>query len=166
MRPGLHAGRVVVLLAIVLLLGTPSEAYYHYIHFGGRTGPFTPIREAFDLTALPNKTVTFLVADSGPTNYAPNDSLGSVLSQVKQAAAAWNSVASSDLRVAFGGLESQGQNNNTPDGDVVFQDLPPGLLGMGTPVMYTAATTLNGPNGPFLPISRGLVILTNNTNNA
>jgi len=166
MRPGQHAGRVVMLLAIVLLLGTPSEAYYHYIHFVGRTGPFTPIREAFDLTALPNKTVTFLVADSGPTNYAPNDSMGSVLSQVKQAAAAWNSIASSDLRVAFGGLESQGQNNNTPDGDVVFQDLPPGLLGMGTPVMYTAATTLNGPNGPFLPISRGLVILTNNTNNA
>jgi hypothetical protein len=78
------------------------------------------------------RTVTFFVSDQGPTVYAPNDSFGSLLGQVKQAVATWD-LSTSDLRVAFGGLETQGQRSNSPGGDVVFQELPPGLLGMGAP---------------------------------
>ncbi|HUI58146.1 MAG TPA: matrixin family metalloprotease [Bryobacteraceae bacterium] len=147
-----------------LLLVTPSQAYYHYVHF--LTGaPYTPVPEAFDLTALPNRTISFFVSDSGAATYGPNDSYGSILSQVKQAAAVWNSVASSALRVHFGGLEAYSATpaSNTPAGDVVFQELPPGLLGLGTPEMPVSATVQTGPNGQFFPISRGLVILTNTT---
>jgi uncharacterized protein (TIGR03437 family) len=150
--------------AAVLLLTLPSNAYYHYIHYLTGSAPFIPVPEAFDLTALPDKTVTFFVSDAGLNSYGPNDSFGSVLSQVKSAAAVWNSVASSDLRVAFGGLETYNANqvSATPGGDVVFEDLAPGILGFGAPTVVSS-TVQTGQNGQFFPISRGLVILTNNT---
>jgi uncharacterized protein (TIGR03437 family) len=146
-------GRVAVVAATVALMGTPAEAYYHYIHYF-QNAPYTPVREKFDLTALPNKTVTFFVTDSGPAVLAPNDNLGSILGEVKTALAAWNSVGSSDLRVAFGGTETAGQNSNTPGGNVVFIDLPPGLLGLGAPTVMVGTTT----------ILAGTVMLSNNTN--
>jgi uncharacterized protein (TIGR03437 family) len=138
--------------AIVLALGTPAQAYYHYVHYlsGGRTGPFTIQQEKFNIPA--GGTVSFFVSDDGPAVYAPGDSFGSLLGQVKQALAAWDSVSSPNLHVRFGGLESDGQISTAPGGDVVFQDLPPGLYGMGGPIS-------NGTT-----IVRGTVILANNTN--
>jgi uncharacterized protein (TIGR03437 family) len=155
--------RSLAVAAAVFLLVAPSQAYYHYVHFLTGKAPYTPVPEAFDLTKLQNNTITFFVSSDGPSTYGPNDSWGSVLSEVKQAAAAWNSVASSDLRVTFGGVEtySTTPTSTTPAGDVVFSELPPGLLGLGTPVLPQNATV--APNGKFFPISRGLVILTNNT---
>ena len=150
----------------------PSQAYYHYVHYASRTGPFAPIYEKFDLTTA-DKTVTFFVSDQGPSVYAANDSFGSVLSQVKQAAAAWNSVTTSDLRVAFGGLESYSANptttspggpllaSSTPGGDVIFLDLP-GVVGLGAPT--TSQTPVQAANGStFFPILRGTVMLSRDT---
>jgi hypothetical protein len=150
---------------MAVFVGVPAHAYYHYVYFQSRTAPFNPIRAQFNLAALPNNTVAFYVSDSGPSIYYPNDSFASVLGEIKQALAVWNSVSSSNLRLAFGGLESQSQApQNTPGADVVFDDLP-GLLGMGTPNLPVTPTVLNGPNGPFVAISRSTVILTNNTAN-
>ena len=167
-------GRLLAIAAVAVLLGTPSEAYYHYIHFSSRTAPFNPIYEKFDLNALTNKTVSFFVSDQSPATYGPNDSFGSVLSQVKQALATWNDVSTSDLRLAFGGLESYTPaptttapgnsvpSSTTPGGDVIFVDLPPGIIGMGAPT--TSQTLANGPNGTtFFPILRGLVMLSRDT---
>jgi uncharacterized protein (TIGR03437 family) len=141
-------------LALAALLATPASAYYHYVHYTTRTGPFTTVlQEKFNLSQLPNSTLTFFVSDQGPAVYAAGDSFGSLLGQVKQAVAAWDSIATSNLRLAFGGLEVAGQNSNAPGGDVVFTDLPPGLLGSGGPV--SVGTT----------ITRGQVLLANNTNN-
>jgi uncharacterized protein (TIGR03437 family) len=150
--------------AAVLALGIPAEAYYHYVHYLTRSAPYTAIPQAYDLNALPNKTVTFMVVDSGPASYGANDTFGSVLSQIKQAAASWNAVPNSDLRVAFGGLESSSQvaTSRTPGADVTFQDLP-GLLGMGGVTVAVNAAVSTGQNGQFIPILRGQVILTNNT---
>ncbi len=150
---------LVLIGAAAFLAGTPAEAYYQYVHYLTRGAPYTPVFEKFDLTVLPNKTVTFLVADTGPATFAANDSFASVLSQIKEAAAAWNSVDSSDLRVVFGGLETPGQASNTPGGDVVFTDLPPGLLGLGG--VTPAAAPVNGPNGQFFPVVRSTIMLTN-----
>ena len=110
---------------------------------------FTPQQEKFRIAA--GGTVSFFVSDQGPAVYAPGDSFGSLLGQVKQALAAWDSVSSPNLHVAFGGLETARQPSNTPGGDVVFQDLPPGLYGMGAP--SSIGTT----------ITHGIVILSNNT---
>jgi len=143
----------VVLLA-AFLTTTPAAAYYHYVHFN-RNALGSPIQEKFDLNALgPSKTVTFFVNDQGPNVLAPGDSFGSILGEVKQALAAWDSIGTSDLRVAFGGLETTGQTSNTPGSDVIFQDLPPGLLGQGAPTVAVGTTA----------ILRGTVILSNNTN--
>jgi uncharacterized protein (TIGR03437 family) len=140
------------LLMAAFLTTTPAAGYYHYVHFN-RNALGTPIQEKFDLNALgPLKTVTFFVNDQGPAVLAPGDSFGSILGEVKQALAAWDSISSSDLRVAFGGLETTGQTSNAPGGDVIFQDLPPGLLGLGAPT--SSGTT----------ILRGTLILSNNTN--
>jgi uncharacterized protein (TIGR03437 family) len=153
MRDTVRIGRAAVVAIAAALMGTPAQAYYHYVHYF-RNAPYTPVQEKFDLTALPNKTVAFFVSDSGPSVYAPNDSLGSILGEVKTALAAWNSVDSSDLRVAFGGTETAGQNSNTPGGNVLFIDLPPGLLGQGAPTVTVGTTTIIG----------GQVLLSNNTN--
>ena len=152
-------GRTLAVALAVFLLVTPSRAYYQYIHYAGRSAPFTPIYEKYDLssggpTMVPNKTVAFFVSDQTPTVYGSNDSMASILSQVKQAAAQWNAVSSSDLRVVFGGLESASQQlSNTPGGDVVFTELPPGLLGLGgtTP----SPVQVNG----FYPILHSTVML-------
>jgi uncharacterized protein (TIGR03437 family) len=145
--------RVAAIAVAVALMGMPAEAYYHYVHYF-QNAPFTPVQEKFNLAALPNNTVTFFVSDSGPAVLAPNDNLGSILGEVKNALAAWNSVDSSALRVAFGGTETVGQNSSTPGGNVVFIDLPPGLLGQGAPTVAVGTTT----------IVAGTVLLSNNTN--
>ncbi len=156
-------GRIFWIAAAAALLGIPAQAYYHYVYFQSRNAPFQPIRAQFNLAALPNNTVNFFVSDTGPATYYPNDSFGSVLGEVKQALAVWNGVSGSNLRLAFGGLESASQPpSNSPGADVVFEDLP-GLLGMATPNLPVNPAILNGPNGPFVPITRSTVILTNNT---
>jgi uncharacterized protein (TIGR03437 family) len=153
--------RLLAIAAAAFAATLPVQAYYHYIHYSSRTGPFTPIYEKFDLNALPNKTVTFFVSDQSPTAYAPNDSFGSVLSQVKQAVAMWNAVPSSDLRVVFGGLENSNQLTipTTPGGDVTFIDLPPGIIGLGAPITFTQMAP-----GGFFPIQHSTVMLSRDTN--
>ncbi|MBS1857021.1 MAG: IPT/TIG domain-containing protein [Acidobacteria bacterium] len=121
--------RLYAVTAALAALAVPAQAYFHYVHYTSRNAPFVAQYERYAV-----KTVTFLVSDQGPANYAPNDTFGSLLSQVKQALAAWDSVSTSDLRLVFGGLEASGQASNTPGGDIVFASLPPGLLGLGAPV--------------------------------
>lgn len=156
--------------ASVLVVAASSPAAYHYIHYPNRSN-FTPVYEKFNLAALPNNTVTFYVADQAPNVY-PNNEFGSVLSQIKQAAAAWNSVAISELRVAFGGIQSYTENPTaarpgsglpgaaTPGGDILFVDTP-GVLGLSAPTIST--TMAQGPAGPFFPIVRGLVMISRDT---
>src|SRR5689334_17069265 len=96
-----------ITLPAALLVSTlaPCSAYYHYLQYQNAAAPYSPIAAKFDLRALPNKTVTFFVSDSGPASYSSNDSFPSVLAVVRQATEVWNSVSTSDLRVQFGGLQ-------------------------------------------------------------
>jgi uncharacterized protein (TIGR03437 family) len=142
------------------LLALPASAYYHYVHFSSRTGPYTEIPEKFDLNALPSKTVTFFVTGADSIIYAGTDSFNSVLSQLRQAAAAWDSVSTSDLRVAFGGLAAPGAGA-TPAAEIVFQDMPPGILGLTTTGAIGAAPVTNA-NGTFVPLTRPVVALSRN----
>ena len=139
--------RLQILTITAAAFVAPAEAYYHYVHYASANGPFNPQYEKYN-----QKSVTFMVSDQGPAVFAPNDTFGSLVGQVKQALAAWDSVSTSDLRVIFGGLEAKNQPSNTPGGDVVFDDLPPGLLGLGAPLV-------NGTT-----IVRSTVTLANNTN--
>ncbi len=157
----------------ILAAAAIAQAAYHYVHYPTNSN-FSPIYEKFNLAALSNNTITFCVEDQGPAVYAPNDTFGSVLAQIREALAAWNAVSITDLRMAYGGLESYTANptiaatgsgipgSNTPGADIIFVDTP-GLLGMGAPTTSTVQT--QGPNGPFYPIMRGLVMLSRDTSN-
>ena len=145
------------LLAIAIVCAAQAGAYYHYIHYQSRNAPYTPIQEKFDLNALPNKTVALFVSDSGPSSLLPNDSFASVLSQVRQAAVAWNSVDSSDLRVSFGGLIQGNSAPNSPGVQVVFGELAPGVLALTVPI--ASGSPSFGPSGPFFPLQRSIITM-------
>jgi len=146
--------------AVVLALAAatvPADAYYHFVHYVN--GAAVP--EKYDLTQLPNQTVTFFVSETGPTTYNSTDTFNSVLSQIRQATTVWNGVSASAIRVAFGGLENGSTPQNTPGADVVFEDLPPGLYGYGGPTStLSPVTPANG--APFIPVVRSTVHLNRN----
>ena len=147
-------GKFAFSLAGLALAISPVSAYYHYVHYNA-SGQV--IFEKFDLSALPNQTVSYFVTTSGPTIYPQNDSFSSVLSQVNQAISTWNSVGTSSIRLAFGGLFSPSTPlSSTPGGQVEFVQLPPGYYGMGGPMTSTAIA----PNAQFVPILRSMVYLT------
>jgi uncharacterized protein (TIGR03437 family) len=153
-----HRAPSIAILAAAAVLGPASApAYYHFItYLKSGNAP-----QKFDLTALPNKTVAFFVSESGPVAYTPPDTFNSVLSQVEQATAVWNGVSSSDLRIVFGGLENGSTPQNTPGGDVSFEDLPPGVEGFGGPT--TLANPITAADGSqFYPIVRSVVHLSLN----
>jgi len=133
--------------AAALVLGwalsvSSAGAYYHFVHYTSKTAPYNPVPEKFDLTALPNNTVSVFVSTTGPQKLTQIDGLPSILTQIKQAALAWNSVASSDIRVAFGGLFVDGTAESTPSAEVVFDDeIPPGLLAYTVPVAASTMVT-------------------------
>jgi uncharacterized protein (TIGR03437 family) len=148
--------QIVVLAA---LAAANAHGYYFWTHYRLNNAPYNPAPEKYDLNSLPNKTVTFYVTDSGPAIYGANDSFASVLSQIRQAAAAWNSVGTSDLRVAFGGVFSNGTPQSTPGGQVIFEQLPPGILGLGG-VSARSDQAVTTAAGTFYPIVTSLMHLT------
>ncbi len=140
-----------------LLLTSAASGYYHYIHFGTRSGPYAPVPEKFDLGALRNKTVYYFISDQGPSQLAPGDSLAGLVSQIRLAAKTWDSVASSDLRIAFGGFEAPATAQNAPGIDVTFDDnIPPGLAALGG-VTSIASPAISGSGAMFVPITRSVV---------
>lgn len=155
------AKRIAIGAALWTAMASTAGAYYHFLHYTSRRSPYATAPEKFDLSALPNKTVTFFVSDAGPNQYIQNDSFPSVLSQIRQAAQAWNAVDSSDLRVAFGGLHAASTAQSTPGGDVVFDDeIPPGLVAFSTHTVSSDA--IAGPSGAFFPIGNAIVHLNRN----
>jgi hypothetical protein len=149
------AARAVIVSAIAFAV--PAPAYYHFIHYlASGNAP-----EKFDLTALPNQTVAFFVSESGPTVYSQTDTFNSVLGQIQQATLVWNGVATSAIRVSFGGLEGATTTQNTPGGDVLFEELPPGVEGFGGPT--SLATPVKAADGSqFFPIVRSALYLNQN----
>lgn len=142
---------------MILALAAGAQAYYHFVHFVSRQGPFTPIPEKFDLDALLNKTVFFIVSETGPAAVASGDSIEAIGSQLRLAAKAWNDVATSGLRLAFGGFAQPGAFQSSPVIEVVFDEVPPGLVAAGG--VTARGTVVTGPDGMFVPIQRSTVIM-------
>ena len=153
--------RTCALLAGVLVAAvTPSAAYYHYVHYLNSAPPYQVIFEKFDLTALPDNTVTFFVSTSGPASYTANDSFPSVLEQIRNATQVWNSVSSSGLRVAFGGLQTAGTPQNAPAGEIAFvDDLPPGVLALAGHSVSTNPPVTAPDGTQFVPITESFIHL-------
>jgi hypothetical protein len=145
--------------AVAALASAASFGYYHFLHYTVTNGRFLPIPERFQLSTLPDNTLTYHIAENGPTVYATTDEFALVVSQIRAAAKVWNDVETSALRLRFGGLTQQGANDNaaTPSIDVVFEDLPPGVNGYGGPTVRR--DIVNTERGAIVPIQRSVVVL-------
>jgi len=143
-------------LAALILTSSLASGYYHFVRFSSRNAPFNPIVEKFDLSALPEKTLTYQIAENGPVVLAAGDSFPALVSQIRAAARVWSEVETSELRLRFGGLFAPGQPvPATPGVDVVFEELPPGVNGYGS-------VTVRGdliPGANFVPIQRSQIVL-------
>src|SRR5438309_4973434 len=145
--------RIISIAAILALFTSNGSAYYYFVHYGSRTGPFFPVYEKFDLNTLQNNTVYFYISEIGPSGMAPGDSFQAILSEVRQAALEWNNISSSTLRLAYGGLYTAGSGQVNSGITVDFtNDLPPGVLALGGPITYAG-----GSNGQFVPILRSTI---------
>ena len=129
-----------------------APAYYHFVHYRSQDGRFQALIEKFDPSSLVDDTVYFFVSDRSP-HLADNDSFVGLVSQVRQALSAWNSVPTSALRVAYGGISETPLPSRTPAGEIVFEELPPGVIGLGGPV------TRGETRDDFVPIVRSVVVL-------
>jgi hypothetical protein len=147
--------RVATLAALLFSLSSISSAYYYWIYFPGRTGPFQAYPAKFDLTTLTDKTVSYFISDQPPSKLVDGDNYDALVSQIRLAAETWNGVKSSDIRLRFGGFETVGATPQaTPGIDVVFDDtnLPPGLLAQTSHSFGSAGDLTKGPG--FVPILR------------
>jgi hypothetical protein len=148
------------LMIVLCVFGfaTRSSAYYYYVNFATHSAPYNPLLEMFDVTALPNNTVSFFVSDSGPSATYPGDSFQAVVSELRTAADVWNQVPTSNIRLAYGGLFVAGTTSSTPSIEVVFSDdIPPGLLAFSGPQVKNPVTS--SPNGNFVPIQLSMMML-------
>jgi hypothetical protein len=145
--------RAARLLFTALLLAGYAPAYYHFTHFSSRQAPFRPIPEKFDINALPNQTLTYFIDDASGLQLADGDSYPSLVSEIRAASGVWNDVASSSLRLTFGGFSSPGASQSAPSVDILFEEVPPGLIAMGGPTVRAAA------NSEFVPIVKSVVII-------
>jgi hypothetical protein len=147
------------LAGLAALASAASFGYYHFLHYSMVNGQYLPIPERFQLSMLPGSTLTYHIAENGPSAYATTDEFSLVVSQIRAAAKVWNDVETSALRLRFGGLTPQGANENaaTPSIDVVFEDLPPGVNGYGGPTVRR--DIVNTERGAIVPIQRSVVVL-------
>src|SRR5205085_1880428 len=89
-----------------------------------------------------------------PGKLVDGDNYDAIVSQIRLAAETWNGVATSDIRVRFGGFEAYGAAQATPGIDVVFDDnMPPGLLAQTFPSTPKDLGDLTKGPG-FVPILR------------
>jgi hypothetical protein len=149
-----------ILLALLALVcaGT-AFANYHFIHYTTSAAPYDKAPEKFDLSALPDSTLQYVISNNVPI-LAKNDSFPALVSQIRLAASTWSGVRTSALRLQFGGFSSATDMAQTSPGlDVLFGewDLAPGVVAMGGPT--TLSTMVKGENASFVPIVRSVLVL-------
>src|SRR5258708_7335357 len=141
-----------IVTALAMCAGTAS-AYYFYVHYNSRNSPFNAIVEKFDLNSLQNNTIYFYVSDTGPSATAPGDSFPAIVTEIRTAANQWNNVATSALKIQYGGLYNAASGQVNSGITVEFSnDLPPGVIAQSAPITYAGPS-----NGQFVPILRSTV---------
>ena len=139
--------RSAALVAAVLALSMGAQGHYQFVRYLSRSAPWVPVYERFDLNALQNRTVPFMISEQNPALPA-GDTFTGLVSQIRLAAKAWNDVSSSDLRLAFGGFFAPGTTHSTPVVKVVFDELPPGVLAKGGPTIKAPGSPAALPGSP------------------
>ncbi len=146
---------------LALLCACTAFANYHFIHYTTSAAPYGKAPEKFDLSALPDSTLQYVVSPNVPL-LAKGDSFPALLSQIRTAARTWSGVRTSALRLRFGGFSAPAATAQAAPGlDVLFGewDLAPGVVAMGGPTTFSAM--VQGENGSFVPIARSVLVLGN-----
>jgi hypothetical protein len=148
-------------LALPLLLSS-GWAHYHFLHYPSLS-PLVAAPEKFDLHALPNATVSLFVSNQRPWGFAEGESFASLLGQIRAAAKAWNDVPGSALRISYAGLITPDTPQSSASIQVIFDELPPGLIAMAGPVSRGDMISAEDAHGqaPFVPITTSLLVLSN-----
>ncbi|HYP13626.1 MAG TPA: carboxypeptidase regulatory-like domain-containing protein, partial [Bryobacteraceae bacterium] len=144
--------RLAALIILALTCVSASHAYYHYFRYSSRA-TWRALPEKFDLTALPGKTLTYFVRDHSQVQLISGDTHAGLLSQIQLAAQTWDKVAFSDLRLTFGGFTNPNVSSATPHMEVLFEEVPPGVVAQGGIEIRAES------NGSFVPILRSFVRL-------
>ena len=153
--------RAATVLLAILALSPVAEGYYHFLRYQNRAGQLVALPQKFDLSVLPNKTVSYFITAEQPQSMAPGESMARLTSQIRLAAKQWSEVETSELRLQFGGAVPGPQlAQTTPGIDVVFDEVPPGLLALGGPTSVVEPV----PGATFVPIQRSTIILPRNLN--
>jgi uncharacterized protein (TIGR03437 family) len=143
-------------VAALLSVATPASGYYHFLHFRQTDSGLRGVPERFDREALVDDTVYFYVSSQQRPRLQANDSFEGLVSQVRQALATWDAVPTSSLRVGFGGVLDGPLEGSTPAAEIVFDELPPGVLGFGGSKVRGEARE------DFVPILRSQVVVSDN----
>jgi hypothetical protein len=151
--------RILGMAAMLTALSSIASGYYHFVYFASRSAPFNPVNLHFDLTN--SNTIYYFISDQGPNVFVKGDSFTAVISELQLAAQSWNNVPSSQVKLAYGGLESASTQQSTPGIDVVFtDDIPAGILAQTK--LTTYANVSPYINNSFLPILRSQIQLQQN----
>jgi hypothetical protein len=152
--------RAAVLVAFLVLVCTGAAfANYHFIHYTTSGAPYGKAPEKFDLSALPDSTLQYVISRNAPV-LAKSDSFPALVSQIRMAASTWSVVRTSALRLQFGGFSAPAAiAQESPGLDVLFGEweLPPGVVAMGGPT--TLSSMVQGENESFVPIVRSVLVL-------
>src|SRR5260370_35291505 len=98
--------RLLICVFGLALSASTAGAYYHFYHYANRTAPYNPVPEKFDLSALPNTTVTVFLTDSSAAQFSPSSQFPSPLAPLRERPRVWNAVDAPDVRSVFVGRPS------------------------------------------------------------
>ena len=139
--------------ALAALTASLAPANYHFVHYAGQGAPYTPIFERFQVETQPAGVVQYFIQQPPATlQLSAGDTFPALVSQVRAAAEAWNSVGTSTFRFQFGGMATPNIKMSTPAVMVSFDDeLPPGIIAIGGPITRGQMVT-PASGSAFVPI--------------
>lgn len=156
----MRRGAAVLGLVLLLLVSwREASGYGHFVRYvnGNGNGGLRAALTRFDLRALPGKKVPYYIEARGPDVLAEGDSRVALFSQIQSAAEVWNTVKTSELRLTFGGLLQEGATVDGPRIEIIFDEIPPGLIAMAGPEVLGDVAEENGV--PFVPIVKSMLVL-------
>jgi len=148
-------------LAAMLLAGLQeASGYAHFVRYMVQNGRYEAVLTRFDLRTAPGRRIPYFIDRNGPEAMVDGDTKLALFSQIQSAAEVWNSVSTSELRLTFGGLIEPGTPMNGPRVEVVFDEVPPGLVALAGPEVLGEVTEKDGT--VFVPIVKSLLVLPSN----
>lgn len=157
--------RIAAACGAMALMLAPAQlpGFTHFLRYVARDGALVAVPERFDLASLPGRVVPYTIAKAGPDALAEGDSFPALMSQIQAAAEVWNGVGTSQLRLRFAGLQAPETAMKTPHVEIVFDEVPPGLVAMGGPV--TRGQLVERQDERFFPIEKSRLVLPKDLSN-